>query len=89
MIEKVFDTRYGQIHYWLSEHIEENQITLVFLPGLTADHRLFEKQISYFEGRMNILTWDAPAHTRNYMASYQLIPLHCREGLSLERKYGC
>ena len=36
--------------------------TLVFLPGLTADHRLFDKQIEYFENRFPLLVWDAPGH---------------------------
>lgn len=35
---------------------------MVFLPGLTADHRLFDKQIAYFKGKYHILVWDAPAH---------------------------
>ncbi|MGI6508365.1 MAG: alpha/beta fold hydrolase [Saccharofermentanales bacterium] len=33
---------------------------LVFLPGLTADHRLFDKHIEYFESRRNGFVWDAP-----------------------------
>lgn len=74
MIEKVFDTRCGQIHYWLSDIVDANAATLVFLPGLTADHRLFDKQVPYFEGRMNILTWDAPGHasSRPYMLDFNL-----------------
>lgn len=62
MTTRTFDTDRGQIHYWLSENIDTDTITLVFLPGLTADHRLFDKQIPYFEGRMNVMTWDAPGH---------------------------
>ena len=27
----------------------------VFLPGLTADHRLFDKQVAYFDGKYNII----------------------------------
>lgn len=42
--------------------IAEDDVTLVFLPGLTADHRLFGKQIEYFEGKCNVFVWDAPAH---------------------------
>ena len=40
--------------------------TLVFLPGLTADHRLFEKQVEYFEGKYNVLVWDAPGHAASW-----------------------
>ena len=35
---------------------------LVFLPGLSADHRLFEKQMEYFSKYRNCLVWDPPAH---------------------------
>ncbi|MGN0642142.1 MAG: alpha/beta fold hydrolase [Huintestinicola sp.] len=61
MNEKVYNTPNGDIHYWISK-TESSFPTLVFLPGLTADHRLFDKQIEYFEGKYNILTWDAPGH---------------------------
>lgn len=74
MKAKLFDTDCGQIHYWLSDNIDSNSITLVFLPGLTADHRLFDKQISYFEGRMNVMTWDAPGHasSRPFVLDFNL-----------------
>ncbi|MBQ5312223.1 MAG: alpha/beta hydrolase, partial [Oscillospiraceae bacterium] len=32
------------------------------LPGLTADHRLFDKQIEFFEGKYPVFVWDAPGH---------------------------
>ena len=41
-------------------------ITLIFLPGLTADHRLFDKQVECFEGKYNIIVWDAPAHASSW-----------------------
>ena len=49
MKEKTFETPCGQIHYWVSGKPETHNLTLVFLPGLTADHRLFKKQIEYFK----------------------------------------
>lgn len=61
MTEKTYKTRSGIIHYWV-DMIDSNSITLVFLPGLTADHRLFDRQIAYFEGKYNVFVWDAPAH---------------------------
>ncbi|MGN0701986.1 MAG: alpha/beta fold hydrolase [Lentihominibacter sp.] len=61
MKEKVFQTDYGPIHYWIDAPVH-SELTLVFLPGLTADHRLFDKQIEYFRGRYNVFTWDAPGH---------------------------
>ncbi len=54
----------GGIHYWVNENSDSSS-TLVFLPGLTADHRLFEKQIEYFSGRHRLLVWDAPGHFRS------------------------
>ena len=52
MKEKTSQTRCGTIHYWVSVSTPD-AITLVFLPGLTADHRLFDKQIQYFEEQYN------------------------------------
>jgi len=78
MIEKVLDTNCGQIRYWLSEQIDNNLVTLVFLPGLTADHRLFDRQTPHFEGRMNVLTWDAPGHA----LSWKLLVKAVSEGVA-------
>lgn len=61
MTEKDFETKRGTIHYWI-DMVDENKQTLVFLPGLTADHHLFDKQIEYFEGKYNVFVWDAPGH---------------------------
>ena len=61
MQEKIHETASGCIHYWL-DMIGNELPTLVFLPGLTADHRLFDPQIPYFEKRCNLLVWDAPGH---------------------------
>lgn len=32
------------------------------LPGLTADHHLFDLQAQHFRGKTNLLSWDAPGH---------------------------
>lgn len=66
MLEKTYTTPCGEIHYWIGPNIDSSRETLVFLPGLTADHRLFDKQIAHFEGRMNLLTWDAPGHAASW-----------------------
>ncbi len=39
MRENTYQTFYGTIHYW-SSILSMDAITLIFLPGLTADHRL-------------------------------------------------
>ena len=65
MIRKIYNTPSGTIHYW-TDIIEPDRVTLVFLPGLTADHRLFERQTEYFAGKYNVLVWDAPGHNLSW-----------------------
>lgn len=62
MDEKRYDTPLGPIRYWTGGRPEAGGRTLVFLPGLTADHRLFDAQLRHFEGRFRVLVWDAPGH---------------------------
>ena len=65
MTEKIHKTQLGDIHY-STNILNKDSVTLVFLPGLTADHRLFEKQIEYFENKFNVFVWDAPAHASSW-----------------------
>ena len=64
MIERTYDTRCGAIHYWVGG--KASAFTLALLPGLTADHRLFEKQVAHFEDRCRVLVWDAPGHAASW-----------------------
>lgn len=66
MQEKTYATPKGTIHYWVSGTPEVFQPALVFLPGLTADHRLFDLQSAYFEGKYPLLVWDAPGHAASW-----------------------
>ena len=74
MEERTYITRCGPIHYWISktddvdksDNPDAARPALVFLPGLTADHSLFEKQTEYFEGRVNVFVWDAPGHASSW-----------------------
>ncbi|WP_314831180.1 alpha/beta hydrolase [uncultured Streptococcus sp.] len=66
MIEKTYETSSGVIHYWTNDAVESSQSALIFLPGLTADHRLFDKQIEYFKDKYRVLVWDAPGHASSY-----------------------
>lgn len=61
MFEKAFATTGGSIRYWISPQASDS-FQLVFLPGLTADHRLFDKQIEHFAKRASCLVWDPPSH---------------------------
>lgn len=64
MERKTFDTGKGTIVYWVGGPQTEGP-ALVLLPGLTADHGLFGKQIEHFEPRVRCLTWDAPSHAES------------------------
>ena len=66
MIEKTHKTSCGTIHYWVSPEAAVPAPQLIFLPGLTADHRLFEKQLEYFEGKYPVFVWDAPGHAASW-----------------------
>ncbi len=73
MTEKVFNTKKGLIHYRIST-VSGEKTWLLFLPGLTADHRLFEKQIEEFKDDYNLFVWDAPGHgsSRPFELSFSL-----------------
>ena len=66
MKEKTYRTSHGIIHYWINNEGSEMSPQLVFLPGLTADHRLFIKQLAWFEGKYPVLVWDAPGHNASW-----------------------
>ncbi|MBO6215873.1 MAG: alpha/beta hydrolase [Lachnospiraceae bacterium] len=66
MVESIYRTSSGDIHYWVNKTAGQDKPQLVFLPGLTADHRLFEKQTEYFEGHYKIMVWDAPGHAESW-----------------------
>lgn len=61
MTRKEYTTPSGTIVYWTND-IQSQRPSLVFLPGLTADHRLFDRQTDYFSRAYNVMVWDAPAH---------------------------
>lgn len=60
LASKYVESERGRTFYWVSK--KENAVTLVMLPGLTADHRLFEKQVTEFQSDYGILVWDCPCH---------------------------
>ncbi len=62
MESRSYATQSGAVRYWLDSSAGADAPWLVFLPGLTADHTLFDEQMAYFTGKANWLVWDAPAH---------------------------
>ena len=63
--EKIIKTESGDVHYWIFGDIDCNKRTLFFLHGLTANHKLFNKQTDYFSKEYNVISWDAPAHGKS------------------------
>ncbi len=63
MKEKRIRSEHGETYYWV--YGAESDTTLVFLPGLTADHRLFEQQISFFGNCCKMIVWDCPCHGKS------------------------
>lgn len=61
--ERMLFSSNGKTYYWTSN--VGSEITLVFLPGLTADHNLFETQVKYFYDKFNIIVWDCPCHGKS------------------------
>ncbi len=64
MNKRTYSTPSGKISYWINYN-NFNQPTLVFLPGLTANHHLFDKQIKFFENKYNLFVWDPPGHGKS------------------------
>lgn len=62
MIDKLLRTSKGNIFYRISEKWDPDADTLFFMHGLTADHSMFDMQVSFFENDCNVIVWDAPAH---------------------------
>ena len=62
MDSKAYQTESGTVCYWVDSSAGPEAPWLVFLPGLTADHTLFDAQMAHFSGKLNCFVWDAPAH---------------------------
>ena len=62
MDAREYVTQSGSVRYWVDDSAGTGAPWLVFLPGLTADHTLFDPQMAFFSGKANCLVWDAPAH---------------------------
>ena len=65
MKEASLNTKKGTLRYWRSDPWDAGKDTLFFMHGLTADHTMFDAQISSFERDYNLLAWDAPAHGKS------------------------
>ena len=63
MLEKSISSERGKTYYWTEKR--NSPFSLVFLPGLTANHHLFDRQIEVFSEQYDIIVWDAPAHGKS------------------------
>lgn len=60
MQKKYLSSKNGKTVYWI--HKKGNARSLVMLHGLTADHRLFDKQVDALREKYTVLVWDCPCH---------------------------
>ena len=49
--ERAYRTNSGNVAYWVDASANTDMPWLVFLPGLTADHTLFDAQMAHFSGK--------------------------------------
>ena len=63
MLEKSIVSERGKTYYWTENR--DSSFTLVFLPGLTANHHLFDRQWEVFSAQYSTIVWDAPAHGKS------------------------
>lgn len=63
MKEKFISNERGKVFYWISEQRHER--TIFFMPGLTADHTLFESQFDFFAREYNVIAWDMALHGKS------------------------
>ena len=62
---KYIESPRGKVYYEIEKNIDKKAACIFFLPGLSADHRLFCFQTPYFTSKYTVLTWDAPAHGKS------------------------
>jgi len=65
MIDKYLNTSNGNVYYQVSDNWDNGKETIFFFHGLTADHTMFESQCLYFQGKYNVIAWDAPCHGKS------------------------
>ena len=63
MEEKHVTSERGSTYYWIERC--DSPFYLVFLPGLTANHHLFDRQVDGFSKQYGMIVWDAPAHGKS------------------------
>ena len=62
MLNKTITSSRGKVYYKILRSSDKDAQVIFFLPGLTANHHLFDFQMEYFSKKYTVLVWDAPAH---------------------------
>ncbi len=55
-----FKSSYGEIYYEING--QNDAVTIVFVHGILADHKMFQQQVSKFKDQYRVLLWDMPEH---------------------------
>ncbi len=56
-----YKSSYGEIYYE-THGPSDNAVTIVFVHGMLADHKMFKPQVSKFKDQYRVLLWDMPEH---------------------------
>lgn len=59
---KIIKSENGDVHYWINRNADKDAKCILFTHGLTANHKMYEKQVAYFCGKYTTITWDVPLH---------------------------
>jgi pimeloyl-ACP methyl ester carboxylesterase len=62
MDHKTIKSTNGFVHYWITRSDHHDAKNIVFTHGVTANHRMFEKQVEYFSKLHTVIVWDIPLH---------------------------
>ena len=62
MLNKTVTSSRGKVYYKILRSSDKDAQVIFFLPGLIANHHLFDFQMEYFSKKYTVLVWDAPAH---------------------------
>ena len=63
--EKSIQSTRGKFYYWTNDEMISSNVCLVLCHGLTADHSLFDMQISAFSNTNKMILLDIPLHGKS------------------------
>ncbi len=64
MFERYISMEKGNVFYWTNEN-KTSDYAVVFLHGLMLDHTLFDSQVSCFEDKYKLISWDNPGYGKS------------------------